>query len=478
MSRHQSIVWLRRDLRLHDHPSLHGALQQSLPVQPIFIFDTDILARFSNPNDRRLTFLASICLNIDEQLKQRGGGLLVLYGKTSEIWPKLANALEVKQVFAAEDYEPETQKRDTRIKALLDSAAVFSLVKDHVIMAPNEVLKDDGTTYKVFTPYSRRWRERLNPASLAEFVVNDVGRYANFSANLNACKQAGIKVIDLSAGCEKLLEQIGYKPSNISLWPVDDGQHRLKVFAVQNAANYKQTRDFMAIHGTSRLSPYIRFGLVSIRECARHAFEIQGSDAWVSELIWRDFYQMILYHYPDTPTQEFNPAYRGILNWSHDEQLFEKFKQGKTGFPIVDAAMRELLETGWMHNRSRMIVASFMTKDLLLDWRLGEEHFAQHLMDYELASNVGGWQWAASTGTDAQPYFRIFNPLLQSKKFDEEGEYIRKYVPELEFMPTRDIHEPHKKAKPANYPQPIVNHDEMRLRTLAMFKQAETKKAS
>ena len=372
MAAHQSIAWLRRDLRLYDHPALNGALKHPLPVQPIFIFDADILTRFSNPNDRRLTFLASICIHLHEQLQKRGGGLLVLHGKTIDIWPKLAHALDVKHVFAAEDYEPETQKRDAIIKALLEAVATFSLVKDHVIMTPNEVLKDNGTTYKVFTPYSRRWRERLNPASLGEFAVNDTGRYADYVMNLTACKQTGLKVIDLAGGLEQVLTQIGYKPADIALWPIGDGQNRLKAFAAQKVANYKQTRDFMAIHGTSRLSPYIRFGLVSIRECARHAFEIQGSDAWINELIWRDFYQMILYHYPNTPTQEFNSAYRGTLNWSHDEQLFEQFKQGKTGFPIVDAAMRELLETGWMHNRARMIVASFMTKDLLLDWRLGE----------------------------------------------------------------------------------------------------------
>ncbi len=232
----------------------------------------------------------------------------------------------------------------------------------------------------------------------------------------------------------------------------------------------------MGIHGTSRLSPYLRFGLVSVRECMRQALSSANAEGWINELIWREFYHMILYHFPHTPMLEFQPQYQGTIAWSQDRTLLQAFTQGRTGYPVVDAAMRELLTTGWMHNRARMIVASFMTKDLLLDWRLGEEHFAQHLMDYECASNVGGWQWAASTGTDAQPYFRIFNPVLQSKKFDPEGTYIRTYVPELAMLPDKDLHEPWVRARPANYPPPIVDHFEMRDRALAMFKQAEQKK--
>lgn len=469
-----SIVWLRRDLRLHDHPSLSTALQSAEPVQPVFIFDSDILARFSDRKDRRLTFLVESCLDLHRMLEKRGGGLLVLHGRPVDIIPSLANIFAAPRVVASEDYEPATQQRDAAVSKLLSDKKLL-LVKDHVVMAPGEISKDDKSPYKVFTPYSRRWREQLTDAHTYVWPVEDYGRYAKYEEMIAAAQHFGLRVLNMQAGTRDILAQIGYEPADISLWPVDAGKQRLEQFVQRHISRYKETRDLVSIEGTSRLSPYLRFGRISIRECTRLALGVNGSDAWVNELIWRDFYQMILWHFPETTTQEFQAVYRGTLDWSSDAEALERFKQGMTGFPIIDAAMRQLLKTGWMHNRARMIVASFMTKDLLLDWRLGEEHFAQYLMDYELASNLGGWQWAASTGTDAQPYFRIFNPVLQSKKFDPEGEYIRTYVPELAMLPVKDIHEPWKKARPASYPLPIVEHDVMRDKALAMFKQAAQK---
>lgn len=471
-----SLLWLRRDLRLDDHAALAHALQSEGAVQPVFIFDTDILARFANPLDRRLTFIAETLRRLHAQLQKCGGGLLVLHGRPQEIVPTLCDALGANAVYAAEDYEPANKARDNAVADLIKGSAALHLVQDHVLQRPDAVRKDDGTPYKVFTPYYKAWLARVTPTTNQPWEVKDAGRYADFSHNAVQAMQRGLRVIDASASLDEMLNAIGYRKADISQWPVDSGQEWLAAFADRKMQAYKDKRDFPAIHGTSRLSPYMRFGLISIRACARAVARVPGvgGETWLKELVWRDFYQMILYHFPESASQEFQPAYRGI-GWHGDKAHFKAFAEGRTGFPIIDAAMRELLQTGWMHNRMRMVVASFLTKDLLLDWRTGEEHFAQHLMDYELASNVGGWQWAASTGTDAQPYFRVFNPLLQSKKFDPDGDYIRAYVPELALLPTDDVHEPWKKAKPANYPAPIVDHAVMKEKAIRMFKEAGEK---
>lgn len=472
-----SIVWLRRDLRLHDHAALFRALASGEPVQPVFVFDTEVLARFTNQHDRRLTFLAHTLCAIDTELQKRGGKLLVFHGKASEVLPALASAWNA-GIFAAEDFEESTRARD----AVVASKAAITLVKDHLIFSPNDILKDDKTPYKVYTPYSKAWLAQISPSDYGEYKIDDAGRYASVSAPLE------LKNISLKDGADAVLSQIGYSPADISHWPVTHIQARLASFIKEKTEAYPVARDMLATHGTSRLSPYLRFGLVSVRECVRAAYEAaqaagaptikldanyskNGANKWLSELIWREFYAMILAHYPESTKTEWNPAYRGVLEWSHNAQHLQAWKEGKTGFPVVDAAMRELLALGWMHNRARMIVASFLTKDLQIDWRLGEEHFAQHLMDYELASNVGGWQWAASTGTDAQPYFRIFNPYLQSKKFDPEGEYIRRFVPELSHMKGAAIHEPMPLER-GHYPAPMVDHADAREKTLQLFKNA------
>lgn len=471
-----SLVWLRRDLRLYDHGALAAAAKSAHPVQPVFVFDTAILARFTRGQDRRLTLIAQTLCRMHEQLATKGSGIVVLHGIAQDIIPRLAERLTSPQIFLAEDYEPQTRTRDAHVEAALKGKTEMIRVCDHLLMKPGAVLKSDGTPYKVFTPYARAWREtaKADTHFAAEASLQGL-QCADYNEVITVLAQEDFTLLDPTKGAAQMLEALGYdiQPHD---WPVDKARKRLHAFAESSMRDYKTQRDFMAHNGTSRLSPYLRFGLLSVRECARLAFEQElhanvGASTWINELIWRDFYAMILYHFPETQTQEMQQQYRTIP-WSYDPQSFEQFAQGMTGYPIIDAAMRELLTTGYMHNRARMIVASFMTKDLLLDWRMGEEHFAQHLMDYELASNVGGWQWAASTGTDAQPYFRVFNPLLQSQKFDPQGEYIRRFVPELAHLSNDDIHAPDDAVRPADYPPPMVEHKAAKEKAIAVFKRA------
>lgn len=448
-----NIVWIRRDLQIHDNASIHKALREGKKFQPVFIFDSEILKRFSNKQDRRLSFLARTVAMLNEQFKQAGGKLLVLYGNPLEIIPKLAEQLGGK-VFAGEDYEPSTIARDEAVGKQCE----LELSLQHLMLSPNAVLKDDGTPFKVFTPYSKKWRVTLTEADELEFENDIAGKVANidFEGALDASDP------------KSLLAQIGYELVEDEIWQPEKALDVLREFAKNRLDEYGKKRDFPAVDGVSAISPYLRFGLVTIRQCCNAAKGNEKAFKWVSELIWREFYAMILYHFPRTVNEEFMEKYRGLEWWS-DEDGLQKWKEGKTGFTIVDAGMRQLLQDGWMHNRVRMIVASFLTKDLLIDWRKGEEHFAQYLMDYEQASNVGGWQWAASTGTDAAPYFRIFNPHSQAKKFDPDGEYIKKYIPELRDLPKEEIHQPSALMR-GDYPQEMVNHHEMREKILAFFK--------
>lgn len=460
-----SIVWLRRDLRLYDHAALAAALAEEGNVQPVFVFDTDILKAFPKKDDRRLTFIADALVQMDATLRKAGGKLLVLHGRAQELLPELAKALGAKAVYCSADYEPVTRKRDEAVEDTLAKQGVaFHALCDHLIHPPTEVLKADGKPYLVFTPYSKAWRAKLTAKSFDEREVKLNGRLA-------VCDFP--KEIQVDDGVQAVLEAIGYTHNPHPWWKVEEGESRLKAFIGKAVSGYRDTRDFMANEkGTSHISPYLRFGIVSIRHCARLAVEQKTHDTWMNELIWREFYAMVLYHFPESQNLELIEKYRG-LDWSGNEEHWQAFIECRTGYPIVDAAMRQLHETGWMHNRSRMIVASFLTKDLLQDWRRGDAHFAQWLMDYDMASNVGGWQWAASTGTDAAPYFRIFNPVTQSKRFDPEGKYIRRWLPELKLVSDKEIHFPSAEARrKLGYAMPVVEHDESRKRALAMYKHA------
>lgn len=451
-----NIAWLRRDLQLHDNSSIHKAGRGGAPVQPVFVFDSEILAHFPNKRDRRVSFLANAVIKLHEELKAKNSQMLVFYGKSAEIVPQLANTLNA-QIFAGEDYEPSTISRDAAVAKQCN----LHLSLQHLLLSPTQISKDDGTAYKVFTPYSKAFLAAASDADYLEFNNSGV-RYAPPQALEN------LRPLNLNSAAE-ICAQIGYEYVPDEQWNVANGQKMLDLFVAEKLAHYAAKRDFPAIYGTSRLSPYLRFGLVTPRQAFNAARHVEGSYKWIAELIWREFYAMILARFPHSISTEFQEQYRG-LQWVENAEWFERWQAGQTGYPLVDAGMRELRQTGWMHNRMRMVVASFLTKNLLIDWRLGEAHFARHLMDYELASNVGGWQWASSTGTDAAPYFRMFSPISQSKRFDPEGEYIRRYVPELELLPTKDLHEPWLRARPTNYPAPIVNHAESREKVMAFFK--------
>lgn len=461
-----SIVWLRRDLRLDDNISLSSAFNMSGLIQPVFIFDTDILQNFPNIQDKRLSFVAEAICNIANKLRAKGGRLLVLHGRAKELIPRLAISLKTQYIFAGKDYEPYCKERDLHIENCLKQYDIkLILQNDHLLITPEEILKPDGNPYKVFTPYSRAWHKRLNGQHLQYYATPLSGSYVNSDLAL----EPDLNLLDLSNGPEFLLEQIGYKYSPSLQWHTDKAKKNLELLIDSKIQDYKEKRDFVYQEGTSRLSPYLRFGLISIRQCYNATSDKLGSGSWINELIWRDFYTSILHYFPDTINHEFIPKYRN-LKWNINNDYLVKWQEGLTGFPIIDAAMRQLKQEGWMHNRARMIVASFFTKDLLLDWRLGEKHFSQLLMDYELSSNLGGWQWAASVGTDAQPYFRIFNPLTQSKNFDPEGIYIKKYIPELRDVSVKFIHDPKKYLTSLSYPDPIIDHAGARLKALKFFK--------
>ncbi len=453
-----SLLWLRRDFRLKDNLSLFLSLQQPENIQPIFIFDEHILSRFTNPKDRRLSFILDSLRSINNELKAKNSELLVFYGKPEILIPKISKILNVKSVFAGKDYEPYGLKRDEEISKQVD----LKLINDHLLMPPDKVYKDDGTPYKVFTPYFRKWQSLIESLDYAEYNADDHNRYTNASILKETLAKHDIYALNLEDGLT------GYEYQKVNNWPLDDLENRFNYFIENRLQDYQDKRNYLAYDGTSTLSPYLRFGQISIRKCYRAAKEVKNSWQWIAELAWRDFYAMILYHYPETISLEMQPQYRNI-NWSQDRELLDKFTSAQTGYPIVDAAVNQLLQEGWMHNRARMIVASFFTKNLWLDWRLGEEFFAQYLMDYELSSNVGGWQWSASVGTDAQPYFRVFNPYLQSKNFDSDGSYIRKYLPGLASLSDSEIHMPKSLFSP-KYSRPIVDYEQSRKDAIDKFK--------
>jgi deoxyribodipyrimidine photo-lyase len=427
-----NIFWFRRDLRLTDNAGLYNALRAGEKVQCIFIFDKNILEKLEDKEDSRVTFIFDQVNKLKRELKELGSDLDIYYSTPSEVFKSISENKQVKCVFTNRDYEPYALQRDEEIKDILSRKNIdFKTFKDHVIFEKDEVLKDDGKPYTIFTPYKNKWYKKLNTYYLSSYPTE------KYFYNLNSNSYETIKPITL--------ESMGFSRSNLEI-PIIEYQSILK--------DYHTKRDFPAVKGTSKISIHLRFGTVSIRELARNA---QGkSEVWLNELIWRDFYSMILFHFPHAAKNSFKPAYDKII-WRNNEDEFQKWCDGKTGYPIVDAGMRELNATGFMHNRVRMIVASFLIKHLLIDWRWGEAYFAQKLLDFDLASNNGGWQWASSSGCDAAPYFRIFNPYEQTKKFDPQFLYIRKWVPEFQEL---------------TYPSPIVDHKFARERCLATYKKA------
>ena len=428
-----SIFWFRRDLRLHDNAGLYHALKSENPVLPVFIFDKNILDKLEDKKDRRVEFIHNAVSEMQDELLKFGSSLLVKYSSPEEIFPALLNEYDVSEIYTNHDYETYAHDRDNAVKEFAMSEGVeFKTYKDHVIFEKNEVLSGAGTPYTVFTPYSRKWKERASDTSYLESYPNE--EYFN-----NFLKAEEMPIPSLA---DMGFEKVEYN------FPSKEVRENI-------VKNYAEKRNFPAIEGTSRLSVHLRFGTVSIRDLARKAKDL--SETWLNELIWRDFYANILHHFPHVGQgHAFRREYEKI-EFRNNEVEFQKWCEGKTGYPIVDAGMREMNATGFMHNRVRMITASFMIKHLLIDWRLGEAYFAKKLNDFDLASNNGGWQWAAGSGCDAAPYFRVFNPRLQTEKFDKSLEYIKKWVPELNTF---------------DYPQPMVDHDFARKRVLEVYQKA------
>ena len=426
-----TLFWFRRDLRLFDNHGLSQALAAGFPVLPLFIYDINILDGLVDKSDARLQFIVNELESLHRTLTKFGSRLFTFVGTPPQVFHDLFQQYDVQLLIANRDYEPYAIQRDRLIYDLAKERGIpFKAYKDQVVLDRKEVLKEDGNPYVVFTPFSRKWKEVFRQELLQRHPID---------LNPKNLVQASPQPI---SG----LKEIGFKPVNID-YPdrtIDESIIR----------NYHQTRDLPGISGTTCLSLHLRFGTISIRELTRKA--IQWNETYLNELIWREFYMMILYHFPRVVHQSFRQEYDRIP-WRNDEKEFQAWCEGRTGYPIVDAGMRQLNESGYMHNRVRMITASFLTKHLLIDWRWGEAYFARKLLDYELASNNGGWQWAAGSGVDAAPYFRVFNPELQTKKFDPDHLYIKQWVAEWNS---------------SAYPEPIVNHKEARERAIRVYRNA------
>jgi deoxyribodipyrimidine photo-lyase len=477
------LMWFRRDLRVDDNAALYHALKACKRVFCVFVFDTDILDALPRV-DRRVEFIRESLVDLNEQLQrlalQSGippAGLLVRHGLAGDCLPALAAQLSVDAVFFNHDDEPQALARDALVRARLarQGTAVHSF-KDHVIFERSEVLTLAGRPYTVFTPYKNAWLKKIDDFYLKPYPAE---RYGAALAPWRTDEPQTIQT----------LASLGFKPTNLSALQIPSGSRggaTLLSDFLARMAHYKDTRDFPAVKGPSYLGVHLRFGTVSIRQLAASALEQQkcgseGAATWLSELIWRDFYAQILSNFPHAATSAFKPEYESIAWETGDkaQTLFKAWCDGQTGYPLVDAAMAQINQTGYMHNRLRMVSASFLVKDLGIDWRWGERYFAEKLNDFDLSSNNGGWQWAASTGCDAQPYFRIFNPISQSEKFDAQGKFIRKYLPVLAKLPSATLHSPWL-ARPlelqaagvelgGNYPLPMVQHDEARALTLQRY---------
>ena len=424
-----SLFWFRRDLRLEDNVALYYALQSEHPVLPIFIFETDILDKLESKHDRRVDYIHQALLAINEQLKSSNSTLQTYYGNPFEVFKALLQEYDVQAVYCNRDYEPQAIERDAAIFYYLQERDIpFKAYKDQVIFDKKDILKSDETPYVVYTPYAKKWREKLN--------TNDYQTYQPNFKNLLQQKSAYIHT----------LKDIGFEKTNMVF-----STPQLDVSIIEQ---YDKQRDYPAIEGTTRLATALRFGTISIRKCV--AFALQHNQTWLGELIWREFYMQILYHFPHVVNKPFKPKYE-FIEWRINEEDFQRWCDGKTGYPIVDAGMRELNKTGFMHNRVRMITASFLCKHLLINWSWGEAYFAKKLDDFDLAANNGNWQWVAGSGCDAAPYFRVFSPKAQTDKFDKNLKYIKKWVPELGT---------------SKYPEPMVEHKFARERVLAAYAKA------
>jgi len=473
-----ALVWFRRDLRDFDHAALYHALKDAQFVHCVFIFDREILDALPRREDRRVEFIHDSVVELAANLAARGGALIVRHANARDAIPQLAAELRVAAVYANHDYEPAARDRDAHVAdRLAERHIAFRTTKDHVVFERDEVLSLAGKPFSVFTPYKNAWLKALTPFHVKSYPVD---AYAGALAPPVSGTATQIPPLEAMGFTRTHLAELGVTPG------MTGGAALLKDFR-QRIDRYREARDFPARKGPSYLSVHLRFGTVSIRELAAFARQRslepggEGAAAWLSELIWRDFYSQILWHHPRVATAAFKAEYAD-LHFPGEPRHFTAWCEGRTGYPIVDAAMRQLNTTGYMHNRLRMIVASFLVKDLLVDWRLGEKYFAERLIDFDLASNNGGWQWAASIGCDAQPYFRIFNPVAQSEKFDADGKFIRRYLPELASLDAKSIHAPWRLSAALqqaagmvigrDYPAPIVDHATARAAALALFGRA------
>ena len=480
------LVWLRRDLRTTDHAALSNALQLCKKVFVAFVFDTEILKELDR-HDQRVEFiwesLAQVNANLVQLSQNNGCSLIVKYGVASEVITSLAQQLEVNAVFCSHDDEPQSLRRDSLVEQILEQSKIrFFHYKDHVLLERSEVLTQSQKPYSVFTPYKNAWLKIIQEADLQEFPIKQLAHR--------------LAATPLSAHSPlPSLEQLGFEKTALSELKIPLGENgaQLLLQDFESRINdYSATRNFPSIKGPSYLGVHLRFGTISIRQLARLAWphylqNKEGATVWLSELIWRDFYAQIMHHHPHIVERSFKLAYDKI-EWEQGpkaQELFQAWCQAKTGYPLVDAAMEQLNQTGYMHNRLRMVVASFLVKHLGLDWRLGEAYFAKKLNDFDLASNNGGWQWASSSGCDAQPYFRIFNPVTQSEKFDKDGKFIKRYLPQLAKLDHKNIHAPWLMPKMLldhagvvlgqNYPYPIVDHAQARAKTLLRYAVVSTK---
>jgi len=427
-----SIFWFRRDLRLSDNHGLFKALESSENVLPIFIFDTEILSKLENKKDKRVDFLVQVLNILNEFLAKSGKSVKILHGKPLEVFQKLTKEYNISKVFSNEDYEPSAIKRDTEIEKFLASKKTeFELFKDQVLFHKDDILKNDGTPYTVYTPFSKQWLIKFNTQKTENYPSEKLLQ------NLISLERE-----DLT------LKQIGFEETNY--------QFKIPKIDKTLIINYHETRNLPNVK-TSEMSVHLRFGTISVRKLAAESANL--NQTYLKELIWREFFMQILYHFPKIVNQSFKKKY-DLISWIDDEELLQKWQDGKTGYPIVDAGMRQLNETGFMHNRVRMVCASFFTKHLLMDWRIGEAYFAEKLLDYDLSANNGNWQWSAGSGCDSAPYFRVFNPTEQQKKFDPDFKYIKKWVKEFG---TKD------------YPEPIVEHKFARERALKTYKEGLAK---